>query len=110
MTNLYGFTFGIPLDSPDIFKIFPQDMRIDMAVDKINEQLNIDYLKSVGLVTNFEGLHNAKDKAVLESSICKISSWTLMFTNLSRRDLLMVKHYWGTEVASYFLFLSYLTE
>jgi len=42
MTNLYGFTFGIPDDAPKIYKIFPQDMRIDMAGDIINEVLNID--------------------------------------------------------------------
>lgn len=42
MTNLYGYSFGIPYDAPEIYKIFAQDIRIDMAGDKINEELNID--------------------------------------------------------------------
>lgn len=58
MTNLYGFTFGIPNDAPDVYKIFPQDIRIDMCCDLITEFVNIDLLKSVGLLNDFDGLHH----------------------------------------------------
>lgn len=42
MSDLHNFSFGIPNDCPEILKIFPQDLRIDMCTDIINEEINID--------------------------------------------------------------------
>lgn len=42
LSDLNNFTFGISNSCPEILKIFPQDLRIDMCTDIINEELNVD--------------------------------------------------------------------
>lgn len=89
MTNLYNFNFGIPNDHPEIYQIFPQDLRIDMCSDSINEQLNIEYLTQLGLIDCCDGLHNWYDRNILMQSIARFDQ---IFSKISRRELLIIKH------------------
>jgi len=37
LSDLNGFGFGMPKDAPEGYKLFPQDTRIDLITNVINE-------------------------------------------------------------------------
>jgi len=98
MEDLYGFQFGMTTDSPVIVKIIPQDNRIDIGTDKIRDWVNVKFFEENQMLKDFDGLHFYKDREILIDKICRFD---LVTNVLSDSNLLMIKHYWGCEVASY---------
>lgn len=49
---------------------------------------------------DYDGLHQYPDKKIVEETMGTFK-WDILSKVLSEVDLLVIKHYWGTEVAFY---------